>query len=178
MLSKLILILSINAIIICNAFISYPSKLILEKRSFSRLYVAELSQLITNDNIVIVEIVKAVASLGTIIAFTSITQSSTDKRIADLISTSDKRLSDHISSSDKRLSDHISSSDKRLSDHINAREKRTNDHISSSDKRFTDLLTSMKEKNVFEAELLKERFNITNNRITKIVEDVEKIKEK
>ena len=167
MLSKLILILSINAIIICNAFISYPSKLILEKRSFSRLYVAELSQLITNDNIVIVEIVKAVASLGTIIAFTSITQSSTDKRIADLISTSDKRLSDHISSSDKRLSDHI-----------NAREKRTNDHISSSDKRFTDLLTSMKEKNVFEAELLKERFNITNNRITKIVEDVEKIKEK
>ena len=142
MLSILILILSINVIKVCKAFNSYSSKLVLKKRSLSRLYyVTDTSQLITNDNIVFVEIAKAVVSLGTIILF-------------------------------------VNNADKRLSDHINASDKRLSDHISSTDKRFTDLLTSMKEIRVIDGELLKEKFKFTNDNITKLSEDVEKIQEK
>ena len=110
------------------------------------------SQFITSDNIVLVEIIKGVVSLGTIALFTNEIQSSSDKRIADLLVS--------------------------LKLTIYASDKRTNDHISASDKRFSDLLTSMKDTKVIEGELLKEKLNSTNDNIKKLTEDVEKFKEK
>jgi MoaA/NifB/PqqE/SkfB family radical SAM enzyme len=121
------------------------------------------SQFITSDNIVLVEVIKGVVTLSTIVLFTSVMQSSGDKRIADLLVS---------------LKITIDASDKRTNDHISASDKRTNDHISASDKRFSDLLTSMKDVKVIEGELLKEKFNSTNDNIKKLAEDVEKIKEK
>jgi L-lactate utilization protein LutC len=43
------------------------------------------SQFITNDNIVLVEAIKGIVSLGTIVLFTRRIQSSGDKRSSDLL---------------------------------------------------------------------------------------------
>ena len=162
MWSTFILIL-FNTLLITNAFNSFSSKLVMKKRFTSRVLVMDSSQFITSDNIVLVEVIKGVVSLSTIVLFTSVMQSSGDKRIADLLVS---------------LKFTIDASDKRTNDHISASDKRTNDHISASDKRFSDLLTSMKDVKVIEGELLKEKFNSTNDNIKKLAEDVEKIKEK
>ena len=151
MWSTFILIL-FNTLLITNAFNSFSSKLVMKKRFTSRVLVMDSSQFITSDNIVLVEIIKGVVSLGTIALFTNEIQSSSDKRIADLLVS--------------------------LKLTIYASDKRTNDHISASDKRFSDLLTSMKDTKVIEGELLKEKLNSTNDNIKKLTEDVEKFKEK
>ena len=109
------------------------------------------SQFITNDNIVLVEAIKGIVSLGTIVLFTRRIQSSGDKRSSDLLES--------------------------LKFTIDASDKRTNDHISASDKRFSDLLMSMKDTKVIEGELLKEKLKSTNDNIKKLTEDVEKVKE-
>ena len=132
------------------------------------------SQFITSDNIVLVEVIKGVVSLSTIVLFTSVMQSSGDKRIADIQSSGDKRMADLLVS----LKITIDASDKRTNDHISASDKRTNDHISASDKRFSDLLASMKDVKVIEGESLKEKLNSTNDNIKKLAEDVEEVKEK
>ena len=147
MWSTFILIL-FNTLLITNAFNSYSSKLVMKRRFTNR----HSSQFITSDNIVLVEIIKGVVSLGTIALFTNKIQSSGDKRRADLLVS--------------------------LKLTIDASDKRTNDHISASDKRFSDLLASMKDTKVIEGELLKEKLNSTNDNIKKLTEDVEKFKEK
>ena len=173
MWSTFILIL-FNTLLITNAFNSYSSKLVMKRRFTSRLLVRDSSQFITSDNIVFVEIIKGVVSLGTIVLFTKEMKSSGDKRIAEIQSSGDKRIADLLVS----LKLTIDASDKRTNDHISACDKRTNDHISSNDKRFSDLLASMKDTKVIEGELLKEKLNSTNYNIKKLTEDVEKVKEK
>ena len=69
MRSTFILIL-FNTLLI-NAFNSYSSKLVMKRRFSSRLLVMDSSQFITNDNIVLVEVIKGAFSLGTIVLFTN-----------------------------------------------------------------------------------------------------------
>ena len=171
MLSATLVILLIN-IIICSAFIS-SSKLGKRKLS-SKPFELDLSQYITEDNIVAVEITKGIVQLGTIALFTTLIQKSGNKRIEDLQSSGDKRIAEIQSSGDKRIAEIQSS----LKATIEASDKRTNDHISANDKRFSDMLASMKEVKVIEGDLRNEKMKFTNENIKKLTEDVEKIKEK
>ena len=104
MWSTFILIL-FNTLLITNAFNSFSSKLVMKKRFTSRVLVMDSSQFITSDSIVLVEVIKGVVSLSTIVLFTSVMQSSGDKRIADLLVS----LKITIDASDKRFSDLLAS---------------------------------------------------------------------
>ena len=142
MWSTFILIL-FNTLLITNAFNSFSSKLVMKKRFSSRVLVMDSSQFITSDNIVLVEVIKGVVSLSTIVLFTSVMQSSGDKRIADLLVS----LKITIDASDKRFSDLLASmKDVKVIEGELLKEKlnSTNDNI----KKLAEDVEKIKEKYV------------------------------
>ena len=142
MWSTFILIL-FNTLLITNAFNSFSSKLVMNKRFTSRVLVMDSSQFITSDNIVLVEVIKGVVSLSTIVLFTSVMQSSGDKRIADLLVS----LKITIDASDKRFSDLLASmKDVKVIEGELLKEKlnSTNDNI----KKLAEDVEKIKEKYV------------------------------
>ena len=99
---------------------------------------------------VITETVKGIGSISTLLIFTTIIQTATDKRFAE----------NQVASKDNQ-----SATDKRFADNQSATDKRFADNQSAADKRFTELLKSLADLKNVENLLLAEKLSLTNKEV-------------